>query len=267
MKKFFITLLILIILGGAGFIYGWAQFFVPPGQYGVISSKTHGIDPYIVRSGEFRWVWFKLIPTNVKIAVFNLDQQVFPVSFKSSLPSGDTYASFVGLSNPDFSWDLQGEIRFSIKPEMLITLTDTYKLGGEEDFNNYLQTVSKEIEVIILRSLSNIEPDSDRLEQLMSGNPDQQMIQEIRGRFPELNDFSFIIHSAKYPDFILYRQIRLLYEEFFAKQREVISTSFGRRADSHIAAQLRLQELEQYGDLFTRFPILLDYLALQNGDR
>jgi hypothetical protein len=265
MKKFFITLFILIIIAGIGFMFGWAQFSVPPGKYGVVNSKTHGIDPKPVRSGEFRWIWFKLIPTNVKIAVFSLDHNKYPINFTSILPSGETYASFVGLKNADFSWNLKGEIGFRLDPDMLINVTILNNLSGQEDLDSYLQSTAQNIEILLLRLLSSQGNDSTRLEQLMSGNPDVELEREIKRDFPWICDFSIKIQSAKYPDFVLYRQLRLIYEEFLSKQRELATSSFGKRAETYMENELRFEELERYGDLLTKYPILLEYLAMEKN--
>jgi hypothetical protein len=104
-----------------------------------------------------------------------------------------------------------------------------------------------------------------RIEQVLSGNPDMQIEREIRNRFPEIRDFSLVIQSARYPDFILYRQLRLLYEEFLANQREFVSASFDTRAENHIESHFRFLELERYGDLLTRFPVLLEFLAMETN--
>jgi hypothetical protein len=264
MKKFIILFIILLILGGVGFFFGWVQFQVPPGQYGVIISKTHGIDPVLVRSGEFRWVWYRLLPTNVRIAVFNLEHVKFPVNFQSALPSGNTYASFAGLTNADFSWNLQAEIAFSINPDYLVKLAGLHNLKSQEDLNSCLEQIAKDIEVIILRTLTSAssEDETARLENILSGNPDTQMEQEIQSRFPQINNFSFYIRTAKFPDFILYTQLRAIYEEFLAKQSEYVTLEFGRRAERHIEAQMRFNELERYGELLSRFPLLLEYMQL-----
>jgi hypothetical protein len=266
MKKFFITLIILIIALGTAFVFGWAQFSVPPGKYGVISSKTHGIDPKPVRSGEFRWVWYKLIPTNVKISIFNLDYNKYPVDFTSSLPSGENYTKFIGLTNADFSWNLKGEMGFRLTPEMLIPIVTQNNLSGQEDLDAYLQSVAQNIEVLLLRLLSSQGTDSTRLEQLMSGNPDPVLEMEIKVHFPEISDFSIKIQSAKYPDFVLYRQLRLIYEDYLSNQREYAVSSFGKRAENHMESQFRFEELEKYGELLTKYPILLDYLAVEKGE-
>jgi hypothetical protein len=266
MKKFFITLLILIIIAGVGFMFGWAQFSVSPGKYGVISSKTHGIDPKPVRSGEFRWVWYKLIPTNVKIAVFSLDFNKYNVDFNSSLPSGETYANFIGLTNADFSWNLKGELGFKLEPEMLIPVVTQNNLSSQEDLDVYLQSVAQNIQTLLLKLLSSQGTDSARLENLMSGNTDPVLEMEIKVHFPEICDFTIKIQSAKYPDFVLYRQLRLIYEEYLSNQREYAISSFGKRAENYMEAQLRFEELEKYGELLTKYPILLEYLAMEKDE-
>jgi len=247
-------------------MFGWAQFSVPPGKFGVISSKTHGIDPKPVRSGEFRWVWYKLIPTNVKISVFNLDYNEYPINFNSSLPSGEIYANFIGLSNADFSWKLNGELGFRLDADMLIPVVTQNNLSTQEDLDAYLRSSAQNIENLLLRLLSSQGTDSTRLEHLMSGNPDADLEREIKENFPEICDFSIKIQSAKYPDFVLYRQLRLIYENYLASQRDYVVSSFGKRAENFLESQLRLEELEKYGELLTKYPILLDYMALEKGE-
>jgi hypothetical protein len=198
-------MLILIILGGVVFFFGWAQFSVPPGKYGVVNSKTHGVDPDIIRSGEFRWIWFKLIPTNVKIAVFDLEHTKFPLQYNSALPSSDTYTSFVGVTNADFSWNLNGEISFKINPDRLVTLSQQENIVNQDDLNAYIQKTALEIENLILQELSSAGTDSERLEAIMSGKTDSQIEQLIKNRFTNIHEFAVIIHSARLPDFIMYR--------------------------------------------------------------
>jgi hypothetical protein len=266
MKKFFITLIILIIIAGTAFMFGWAQFSVPPGKYGVIYSKTHGIDQIPVQSGEFRWVWYKLIPTNVRISIFSLEQNKYPVDFNSSLPSGETYAAFIGLTNADFSWNLKGELSFKLDPQMLIPVVSKNNLITQDDLDAYLQSIDQNIVNLLLKLLSSQITDSTRLENIMSGNTDADLEKEIKENYPEICDFSIKIKSAKYPDFVLYRELRLIYENYLSKQREYAVSSFGKRAENHMESQLRNEELERMGELLTKYPILLEYLAMEKGE-
>jgi hypothetical protein len=266
MKKFFITLIILIIIAGTAFMFGWAQFSVPPGKYGVIYSKTHGIDQKFVQSGEFRWIWYKLIPTNVKISIFNLEHNNYPINFNSSLPSGETYVAFIGLTNTDFSWNLKGDLSFKLDPQMLVSVVSQNNITDQNDLDIYLQSVAQNIEVMLIRLLSSQGTDAARLERLMSGTPDAELNREIKTNFPEICDFSIVIKSAKYPDFVLYRQLCSIYEAYLSNQREYTISSFGKRAENQMEAQLRYEKLERYGELLTKYPILLEYLAIEKDE-
>jgi hypothetical protein len=265
MKKFLVIFIILVILAGAGFLAGWVQLTVPPGSYGVILSKTHGTDPKTVKSGEFRWLWYKLIPTNVKISVFQLESSKFPINYTGTLPSGNSYATFAGLITSDFTWDLKGEISFTIDPDKLVDLVMRHNIDDQEALNTYLYDTAQNIKNLILRTLSSAE--TERLEKLLSESSDPLMEQEIRSLYPEIKDFYFVINLAKFPDFVLYSQVRMLYEEFLSKQREFVSAAFTTRAETHIETQLHFLELERYGELLTKYPVLLDYLALEGTNK
>jgi hypothetical protein len=181
------------------------------------------------------------------------------------LPSGASYASFAGLSSVDFSWNLSGEVNFGISPDSLVSLVSRYNLIDQHALDEYCQEIAQNIKIMILQTLSSVDTDNSRLEKILSGNRDFLMESEIKSRYPEIVDFSLMINSAKFPDFTLYRQVWLLYEEFLTKQREFVSAAFGRRAEGHIEIQLHFMELEGYGELLTKYPVLLDYLALNRN--
>jgi hypothetical protein len=261
MKKFFVTLFILLALGGVIFFFGWAQLKVPAGAYGVIISKTHGVDPHLVRSGEFRWVWYKLIPTNAQIVVFRLDPENYAVNIKNTLPSGNSYASFAGI-NADFSWELDASISFSLNPDSLVSLLAEKNINSQEALDAYKRDMAEKIEILILRRLISGE-DSLQLEEVLTGGSSAEMEREIRNQFPQAGDFSFVVKSARIPDFVLYQQLRLIYVDYIMKQREYISTALGQQAENRINTQLHFDELERYGRLLTQYPVLLEYLAME----
>ena len=263
MKKFFFTLFLLLVLGGVIFILGWAQYKVPPGSYGIITSKTHGVDPKPVKSGEFQWIWYKLIPSNVQIAVFRLDPVKGSINFNSSLPSGDVYAAFAGL-NVNFSWEFKASFSFSINPDELFHIVTAYNIKDQAALDAYLLGKAQNIENLIMRTFSSSGTDSIRLENIMSGKKDEELEKEIAVLYPEIMNFSISVQSAKFPDFVLYREVRLLYEDYLKKQRELVTAGFGRKAENHFNMQLHFEELERYGELLTKFPVLLEYLALEN---
>ena len=260
MKKFFIVLFIIIALAGTAFFFGWANFAVPPGSYGVISSKTHGTDSKLVQPGEFRWIWYKLIPTNVKISVFRLDRMQYPIDFNSSLPSGEIYASLLDDAKINFSYEIKGNISFSINPNELVKTASENNLTNQAELDKFTDDTAELIKVLLMYYIN--EMDSDDIELLLFGIPDASFYRSLELLFP-IQDFLFVLNSAKYPDFALYRELRTFYEEYLKQQRENASFALGRILEVQVESRVRFAELEKYGELLTKYPILIDYLALE----
>jgi len=256
MKKFLVTLLILVIIAGLGLFFGWAQQGVPPDAYGFIRSKTHGLDTRLVKPGEFRWVWYKLIPTNTTTAIFRLNPVNYEFSARDTLPSGGTYAAFAGIPG-DFSWEIRASFSFSLRPEALAPLITGHNIGDQEGLSRYEREAAAGIETFILRHI-------DALEGLMQDGETPELERAVQGQFPFIENFSLRVKSARLPDFELYRQAKELYEQYFALQRDMMSGELREKAKNRIDSYHRFEELEQYGALLTKYPILLDYLALEH---
>jgi len=255
MKKFFTTLLILIILAALGLFLGWAQRGVPPDAYGFIRSKTHGLDTRLVQAGEFRWLWYKLIPTNTQTVVFRLNPVTHEFSAHDTLPSGKTYAAFAGLED-DFSWDLRAAFSFTLRPESLVPLITDQNIGSQEELARYENTLAEQIETFILHRIA-------AEEDLLENGESPGLEREIQGQFPLITHFSLKIKSAHFPDFTLYRQAQGLYKDYVALQKDFMSGDLREKAKTRAESYQRFGELEQYGALLTKYPILLDYLALE----
>jgi hypothetical protein len=265
MKKFFLTLFILLILGGAAFFFGWAQLSVPPGSVGVIRSKTHGIDPVLVREGEFRWIWYKLIPTNVNITVFRLEERRYSFSVRNSLPSGDVYSAFAGI-NADFSYEVSASLSWSLKPLSLVFLTEEHGIDSREALQSFEENLSQEIGTFIRGWLgSETLSSAEELERLLGSGRSARLEEDILKAFPHIENLSCLVQSAAFPDFALYRQIRGLYEDYLLKQRTYLGAALDQKAEERIESRFRFDELEKYGELLTKYPILLQYLALEKG--
>ena len=251
--------MILAILAGLGLFFGWAQQGVPPDAYGLIRSKTHGLDTRLVKPGKFRWVWYKLIPTNTVTAVFRLNPVSYEFSAQGTLPSGKLYAAFAGMEN-DFSWEVRAAFSFTLRPESLAPLVTTHNIGDQEELSRYEQELAADIEAFILRRM-------DTLEALLKDGESPELERAVQGQFPLIENFSLRVKSAQFPHYDLYQQAKGLYEQYFALQRDMMAGEMREKARNRIETYRRFDELEQYGALLTKYPILLDYLALENGKR
>jgi len=262
MKKFFTILFFLIILAALGLFFGWAQLGVPPDAYGIIRSKTHGTDDKLVKPGEFRWVWYKLIPTNVTTAVFRLNPVNHEFSAYNTLPSGKVYAAFAGIDE-GFFWEIRAAFSFSLQSEALIPLVTVNNIGTQEELTRYQNDIAEQIQAFILRRINTGDDFSHLIETLLKDGESPEIETEIQTQFPFITNFTLKVKSAQFPDFVLYQHTKKLYEDYVAFQKDYLSGGLREKAQSRIESHRRFDELEQYGALLTKYPILLEYLTLE----
>jgi len=263
MKKFLFILLLLILIGGAGFFFGWVKFTVPPGSYGVMRSKTHGLDSQIIRDGEFRWIWYKLIPTNVEISVYTLEPVKYSVQSSGNLNSGQIYAELAGLE-VDFSWEISGDLGFSLRPEILPELTARENIGDNEALKKYGEVLASRIGSFVIQRLNSYS-DGDILESIMVSGSNPALNSEIERAFPEIENLYCSLRVIRLPDFALYQSAKALYRDYLAQQSSVLRPDTLAEAEKRIQVRMRMDELTRYGELLTKYPILLQYLTLENS--
>jgi len=265
MKKFLVTLVILIILAVAALLFGWAQLGIPPDACGIIISKTHGLYPHLVQPGEFRWIWYKLIPTNTQTIVLRLNPFNHEFIAENTLPSGKTYSAFAGIED-DFSWKINASVIFSLSPDAVIPLFNDKTISSQTDLYQYEKELAGQIEGVILRQIEK-EENAAQVELLLKNGENPWFDSQILAQFPYLRSFSFKTKSAKFPDFALYRQAKSLFEVYLAVQKEYAAGDVRERAKNRIDTMFRFDELELYGALLTKYPVLLEYLSLNNGKK
>jgi hypothetical protein len=253
MKKFVVLLFILILLGGAGGFIGWAGRTVPVGSVGVLRSKTHGVDPAVLKEGEFRWVWYRLIPANTRIIPFALKPKIGTLEISGSLPQGDTYKRFV--KNANFEWELGLTYTFTIAPDNLPVLVRDKSVESEEDLEAYEAGIASGIE----NRAQKLSVTQELFENLSS----PALENEVRAAYPEIDFLEFRWEARVAPDFALYEAGKDLYDQYLERQKALLEPNVIEEATRNISNQFRFDELERYGELFSKYPSLLDYIQLE----
>jgi hypothetical protein len=257
-----VGLLLVLILAAAAFFFGWAQLPVPPGSYGVLRSKTHGVDTTLIREGEFRWVWYKLIPTNVHTLVFTPKTLTRQVTAAGSLPGAETYAVVAGIK-ADFSYEIGATLSFTLKADALPSLVLSGGLNGQESLEEYEEHMAGDIEQFALEQLKAYAAEDTFLGGIPKSTAAARLAEDIRTAFPDIENLSCTIQQAKYPDLALYTMARSLYETYLSSQQTLLKTELAAQAERNLTVLFRFDELERYGELLTKYPVLLEYLALQ----
>jgi hypothetical protein len=226
-------------------------------------SKTHGLDKNPVREGEFRWVWYKLIPTNVKITAFRLEERRHSFSVKGALPSAAAFGAFTGTA-ADFTYEFSASFSYSLDENSLVSLVERHSITGQDQLTAFEDNLSGEIGGFIQSRMASDPSYAEALAEILGGRA-SFLEKDIQAAFPYVKNFSCVVNSAVLPDFALYRQLRGLYEEYLARQKTYLSSVLNQDAESRIDSRLRFDELERYGELLTRYPILIQYLSLEKG--
>ncbi|MCL1928349.1 MAG: hypothetical protein FWG07_06125 [Treponema sp.] len=263
MKKI-ITLIILLAAGGTAFYLGWVQYSVPVGSYGVLRSKTHGTDSEIIREGKFRWVWYKLIPNNVTIAVFTIKENTIFLDFSGVLPSGDTYSTLAGLKT-DFSYGFSGSLSYKLKAESLTALSERENLLSQAELDVYLSRLSKEIDNHVKALLWTYGENEKILKEAGETGTIDALEKSLAASYSDIEILSCTVNILRFPDFVLYNEVRQLYRDYLTAQRIDLRGTIGQIASENIENRRRIEELTGYGELLTKYPVLIQYLALERG--
>lgn len=264
MKKFLFLLIFVIVLGGAAFFLGWAQLTVPPGSYGVMRTKTHGLESRTIKGGEFRWFWYKIIPSNTELSVYTLVPFKRSFRLSGSLPSGEVYTSLAGLE-ADFSWEITGEFGFSLKPDVLPEFTVKEGVTDDAGLRKAEENLAVKIENLVQNRLKAYAEDDrpDKLDSAVFTSSLPELNDEIQKSFPEIENLTVAVQIVRLPDYALFRSVKTLYQEYIERQSLAISQDITREAEQRINTRIRFDELVQYGELLNKYPILIEYLALE----
>ena len=207
MKKFLISLFILIIFSAVVFFFGWTQYRVKPEEFGVVISKTDGEDETPVENGKFSWYWQFLLPTNAVIKTFNVEPVFVTKKIKGTLPSGDYYASYTPKETFDYSFEFS--MSLNVSPQDVIKLLQEKQISNQQDLNQYItrsaDTIAQLASNFYLKKIQ--ENPKFRLESVKR----EELLRAIKfyEDCPLIQLMNFSLISSKIPDFELYDRLKL----------------------------------------------------------
>lgn len=249
---------ILILASGAVFYFGWIQFSVPAGHYGVMISKTGGINKDPVEPGVFRWQWELLLPTNAEILTFNLAPVTHSTTVSGSLPSGNLYARMIE-GTPDFSWQFTCETVARVSPKNLPVLIEHYAVRDqlaldqwtEKTLSDWAKTTAERVIQQALTGAGPIHPE----------NLARSISEALSDAGTDLDIISVSVQSNRFPDLDLYTSAAETYETY-QNQRRVLwnSVATDSAADS-VSDYLSFERFARWGELLTRYPVLIEFFT------
>ncbi len=260
MKKFLIGLVVLLILGGVVFYFGWIQFLIPDDGYGVVFSRTHGWESEAIRPGEFQWRWQRLIPTNMEVYVFDSEPRTVQVDASGSLPSGEIYRTVLA-DRPDLSYEISAAMTIAIEPETLPELADEEGLRPDNLDRWYERTIDT-LKTAGVDRLIDLLSDGDAADALSIESIEEELVDYLSGRHPRLRIKQVALRSYRVPDFALYQEARSLYRTQLEAETDALIAASAERADRQARDEEIQRSLRSYGEVLDEYPILLEYFQL-----
>ncbi len=270
MKKIIIILIILLLTGGCIFYFGWIQILLPPETYAVIFTKMGGYDSHVTEPGVFTWRWERLIPTNMTVFKFDLKPYTSEVSYKTTLPSGELYASILP-ENPDFDFEAAVAVEFRLKPESLPDMVANDKLKPET-LSEYYEKTAKALTPKIMELSLQRDKQGSQGSVLPDIKWDKRLITKLEEFYPDIEVLSLHTRVLKIPDLELYMLAKESYLKLLKTREDSMNTVAAQlaveqeRAKAQVQSErARLKLISEYGELFTKYPVLLKLYYIQKA--
>lgn len=266
MKKFLISLLLIIIFAGAVFFIGWGQFAVPAGSYGVMVSKTSGISQKTIVPGEFCWFWEKLLPTNTSMRIFSIIPVTRTTTISGELPSADIYSPMLEGS-PNFSYKFSVQTELMMKSNYLPNFVRRTDAKENEQLQEYLNQqgdlIAQEvIQYILSKSLDN----ANNLMLLATDTEELKTGINADSKFKDLEISNITVKTAQMPDTELYNIAKTSYAEFQAKVKQSLAELTKNQSTITANDYLQIERFARWGKILQEYPILIDFLAVSRDD-
>lgn len=207
MKKNTLCLIIIILFAAFVFWTGLSQRRIDADSFGVLQTKTSGLNEKPLMAGEFNWNWEFLLPTNANLKLFKINPYNCQKSITGQLPSGPLYSKLINDTyNFDYSFDFS--IGITIAPEAIIQLIKLNQINEQKDLDAYFDQAASTIAQLSANYLlekkqenPKFMPESMRKDELMRN------IQVFK-EFPDIEIYAISISNSKFPDFELYNTLK-----------------------------------------------------------
>jgi len=268
MKKVILWFIILIILAGVGFYFGWVN--VNPGTFCVAHSTLTGTIDYPLESGHIYWFWQKLIPKSFQ--VFTIQKNFYTATVDSSFPlPGSNLLSEYG----NFELKLRLETRYKVDFEGALEL---FNNGILDDIEYYIKNeigavLDETVSDFMVEELSVYASAEKNYNYRILENLKENLIQNVQNRMKGYNLKEVTVNLS----FISVPQLQV-YLEALRKYLDQIQTmatlkqeelkQYSQYNIQEKEREIELERLREYGELIREYPEILKYLYIQKfGER
>lgn len=266
MKKFIISLIILLIFGASVFFIGWVQIYVPVDSQAVLISKTGGVNDEVIKAGDFTWRWERLLPTNTELRHFSLYPRNYTKTITGTLPSADVYKYMIE-GEPSFAYNFSVEMTINVKHEKLPELVRTIGLKDQAELETYISSQADTVARSVIQHV--IEESINDVDYVVQTSlSDTELINAINApsRFPYLDISSIKVNNVSLPDIIMYNHAKESYTVYQDTIQVYIDEAAVLQGAQYAKDYLEIDRLAKLGRVLADYPELVSFMAVTEGN-
>lgn len=255
LKSFANILSTLIILAFLGFVFylGWEQLELKENTYGIVYTKTSGWRDKPLSTNGFNWSFEKVIPTNYTVHKFKIEEESLTFKKQGFLPSYKLYLVDNTINEANFKFNYKVTIDYKLKAE---SLSGMVKSGTftQESYESWKNRNNKKIEDLISIYID---------ENIVQSNLKDGVYEILNESLPHYI-FTDLILEVKKPDIELYNRLKGRYLSILETKSEAEVSYISKSLEQQNDEILKLDLLRKYGEVFSQYPIMIEYLKVDN---
>ena len=268
-RKLIIVTLIVLACAAAVFFFGWTQFSVPAGKYGVMLSKSGGYYPQAIMPGNFTWRWERIVPTNAQILVFDLTPRQVNYTADGLLPSADLYSKVLNTKD-DFSWSFGMDTLVTLKPGQLVSIVEKNTIQTQEALESYIDAhIRAALQTIMYRYISQLIDNPYEYQQIKT---DYHILSEkIKGELAKTAGQDFSVEAVTLtkltiPDIHTYKIAEQAYNTYEQQREMLLAETAAKEAQYAASEQFQIDRLTKWGDFLAKYPHIIELIAVAQQD-
>jgi len=269
LRKLLIAVVIVLLCGGLAFFFGWTQFSVPAGKYGVMLSKSGGYYPQAITPGAITWRWERLIPSNAQILVFDLTPRHVHYEAEGVLPSAEQYNRILNTQET-FSWSFSIDASVSLKPEQLVAVVTKNTLQTQEALETSIDAhIQAALQTLMYRYVSQLLDNSYEYQQVKTDY--HALSEKIKEELSKTAGSEYIIEAVTLskitvPDIHTYKLAEQAYNAYEQQREMLLAETAAKEAQYAASEQFQIDRLTKWGDFLAKYPHIIELIAVAQHD-
>ncbi|MGP1455554.1 MAG: SPFH domain-containing protein [Treponema sp.] len=265
-----ILIITIIILGTLlSFFFGWTQFSIPAGKYGVLLSKSGGYYQQVITPGAFTWRWELLIPTNGRVLIFDLSPRKVSYAVTGSLPSADQYAKILN-SKETFTWSFSAEALVTLKPEQLVPLVAKNTIQTQEALETHIDaSIQSALQSLMQHYITDLLDDPYEYQKVKTDysafteKVKNDLQKKVNGQF---SVEAVTLSAISIPDLNTYKIAEQAYAVYEQNREMLLAETAAQEAQRAASEQFQIERLTKWGDFLAKYPKILELIAVAQKD-